>query len=195
MGHCVVVINAAPRRQGSEAIGPGDLQRWRALNKPQTTKHSARSMQSHHNGTRQEPRAKRGRRSEHSAPPKHSKWVIRIISDKVKGASRPAASQANVALRACVLPLAGGFPARWLAPRWRAGYRPMCRGRKRPGGSGEATASRVTTLTLCALSSRPSPCSLVPVNRAETNSYSERLWHQNRAISEIRGWCGALCSR
>lgn len=105
--------------------------------------------------------------------PNHSEWVVRIISDKVKGASRPAASQASVAPRACVLLLAGAFPARWLAPHWRAGYRPMWRGRKRPEGSGEARASRATTLTLCALFSRPSTCPLVSVNRADRRSYSE----------------------
>lgn len=44
-----------------------------------------------------------------TAASNHSKWAVRIISDKVKGASRPAARQANVAFRADVLPLAGDF--------------------------------------------------------------------------------------
>lgn len=101
------------------------LPRRRALNEPQTTKQWAWSMQSHHSGTRQEPRANRGPRIGTQRIPNHSEWVIRIISDKVKGASPPAASQANVALRAWVLPLAGGGQARWLVPRWRAGYRLM----------------------------------------------------------------------
>lgn len=141
---------------------PGSMHGWRSPNEPQTAKHSVRSMQipsQRHQGKSLE--ANRGRPiGTQRSPPTTAKWVIRIISDKVKGASRPAASQASVALRACVLPLAGGPPARWLAPRWRAGYRPMWGGRERPGGSGEATASCVTTLTLCALSSRPLPLPL-----------------------------------
>lgn len=36
-----------------------------------------------------------------------SKWTVRIISDKVKGASRPAANQVDVAFRACTVSLAG----------------------------------------------------------------------------------------
>lgn len=106
-------------------------------------------------------------------PPTTMEWAVRIISDKVKGVSRPAASQANVAFRACVLPLAGGGPARWLALRWRAGYRPMWRGRKRTGGSGEVRASRVTPLNLCALFNHPSRYPLVTVNRAGCRQCSE----------------------
>ena len=154
----------AHQRQGSEAVGAWE--RARVAHTQRTTDNNALGQvdaipsQRHQARASSQPRAPIGTQR----APNHSEWVIRIISDKVRWDSRPAASQANAAFRAGVLLWREDFQqGRWLRVS-EPGTSPCGKGGKRPGRS-EASASRATPMTLSALLSRHPDPPLVSMER------------------------------